>query len=234
MKKLFSILTFIICLSSVFNVNASQYDGSYDRPCNGQCVGQCVDPCVGQCDSSCGRFYVGGFGGADWVNIDRLEKHYDVKSNVGFTGGASLGYKFNNGFRVEGEVAYRRNSLDGKHHVKGYSSESDHHRPHGSMHAWTYMGNVLYDFDQVSEYIPNVVPYVGVGAGYIQDEITIKQKHKEDSHCKITGKGFAYQGIAGVGYRLTDDTTLSVEYRYLGGQTHAKNHGLVFGVRQSF
>lgn len=223
MKKLFAIVATILCLS----VTSEGFSNQQDRCYNDQCVGQCVDPCVGQCEPSCGRFYVGLFGGANWLNMSKLHG-FRLKSKTGFTGAASLGYAFDNGFRVEGEVSYRRNHLDFTH---GYTSG----KGHGSIHSWSYMANVLYDFHQFSCYCPNVVPYIGFGLGYTQNHIDVKA-HDAYSKAKAKGKsnGLAGQGIAGVGYRLTDSTTLAVEYRYFVGKKHVHDHSVGLALRQSF
>ncbi len=114
--------------------------------------------------------------------------------------------------------------------------ESGSFKHHSRRYSWSYMANMLYDFESCSCYIQNVVPYVGFGLGYSQ--LHLKEKnHHNDLH-KI-GKdskqsGFAYQAIAGIGYNLTDSTTLAVEYRYLKGEKHPKNHTIGLAVRQAF
>lgn len=235
MKKLFTILSSILCLMTISNVNAqSYYEG---------CVGQCVDPCVGQCCETSGNFYIGGFGGANWMNRDRFHGE-KLKTKVGFTGGLSLGYAFDNGFRMEGEVSYRRNRLKNNHYDdNSYYSYSGKSGSHGSLHSWSYMANFLYDFHDVSCYCPNFVPYLGVGVGYSQNHSNLKRNYcdsydcysnsRSDHHKKSSG-GFAYQGIAGLGYRLTDSTTLAAEYRYFAGKNHVRDQGVCLAIRQAF
>lgn len=237
MKKILVLLSSMLCLVTAPNANAYQ---QYSEQCVGQCTNPCKDPCVGQCEPSCGRIYVGAFGGANWLKNQRIDG-IRLKTKTGFAGGLSLGYKFDNGFRVEGEVAYRRNKLDTKHFAKESYQESKKQKFGGNFHTWSYMANFLYDFENVSCYLPNVVPYVGFGVGYA-DSQRKEKSHKDsdnysssdkDSH-KHNHKGFAYQGIAGVGYNLTESTTLAVEYRYFNGGKHVKDHGLCLAVRQSF
>lgn len=220
MKKMFAILSLAICLSIASEIYANQYDG------------QCVDPCIGQCEPTSGRIYAGAFGGANWMNRARIDG-VRLKSKVGFTGGLSLGYAFDNGFRVEGEISYRKNSLHAKHSTYNLSSSSEKDKDHGSLHSWSYMANFLYDFNDVTYYMPNVVPYLGVGFGYTRNHSHVKgHSYHKNSH--ESSNGFAYQGIAGVGYRLTDSTTLAVEYRYFAGKNHAHDHGVNIALRQSF
>lgn len=225
MKKIFGLLSLIFCLT--FTSEAYTYQ-------NNQCVGQCVDPCVDQCDSTCGQFYVGAFGGANWLSIGKIEG-IRLKTKTGFTGAVSLGYKFDNGFRVEGEASYRRNHLDSKHLAKEFNLDYENVKINGSFYSWSYMANFLYDFDQVSCYIPNVVPYLGFGIGYTQNHAHLKAHDQYSRDCaKASGKGIAYQGIAGVGYRLTDNTTLAAEYRYFNGKNNAHDHSVGLAIRQSF
>lgn len=222
MKKLFTILLSTICLLTVSSAYSQYYD---------QCVGQCVDPCVGQCNQS-GNFYVGGFGGANWMNCNRI---HGVKLNtkVGFTGGLSLGYAFDNGFRVEGEVSYRRNQLKDIHFKYVTLSSSDVSKLNCSFHSWSYMANFLYDFHNVSCYCPNIVPYLGIGVGYTQNHARAKDSYS-NQHFKAKDNGFAVQGIAGIGYRLTDSTTLAAEYRYFVGKEKVRDHGVTLALRQAF
>ena len=233
MKKFFAILSAMICMATVSEASSSYpIPGRYDD----QCVGQCEDPCVGQCEPSCG-FYVGAFGGANWLNIRKMDG-FRLKSKTGYTGALSLGYKLDNGFRFEGEVGYRRNRLHAKDRDDVFYSGYDK-RNHGSRYTWSYMANFLYDFEEVSCYIPNVVPYVGFGLGYAHSHTDIKghgeySKEYSKERNKKSGNGFAYQGIAGVGYRLTDTTTLGVEYRYFAGKNHTHDNAVGLALRQSF
>ncbi len=237
MKKLLSIYSFWISLFLVANIYANP---SYNQ-CNypqqyryaDQCVGYCEDPCVGRCDpcSQGGRFYVGAFGGANWLNFHHTHD-VKLKTRVGYATALSLGYKFNNGFRMEGEVAYRKNQI--KH---GESTTfAENYKVSGSTYSWSYMANFLYDFDGVSCYCPNIVPYVGVGIGYTHIGGHVKVHHDGllIESKKGTGNGIAGQAIAGISYRLTQDTSLGLEYRYFVAREHARDHSLGLALRQSF
>jgi len=171
------------------------------------------------------RFYVGGYGGTNWLN--QRSGHPRIHDKRGYAGAISGGYKFDNSVRVEGEVAYRRNDYKSGKHSYGENGLKGH------TSTWTYMGNVLYDFDQVSEYVPNVVPYVGVGAGYMHSDTHAKSK-SDSRTARGNRKGAAAQAIAGVGYKLTDTTTLGVEYRYLVGKHNYKDHSVGLALRQAF
>jgi opacity protein-like surface antigen len=168
---------------------------------------------------------VGAFGGANWLNVNRIEG-VKIKTKLGFVGGGSLGYKFSNGFRLEGEVAYRQNRLDSKHFARSYGKSLS-----GKSYSWSYMVNVLYDFDDLSFCPSSVVPYLGVGVGYTSNHGQLKDR---GYRIKSSDHGIAYQGIAGIGYKLTEKTTLAVEYRYHRGKEHGHDHGVALALRQSF
>lgn len=236
MKKLLALFSYVICLFFISTTYANPYFQPYSNSqypyTDHQCVGRCEDPCVGQCAQSHrgSHFYAGAFGGANWLNFHRFHDT-KPKSKVGVAGALSLGYKFNNGFRVEGEVAYRKNHLKAS---DWFSGSYEGTKLSGSTSSWSYMANFLYDFDCVSHHLHNVVPYVGVGLGYNQVHAHIKSHGDERISAKGKGHGIAGQTIAGVGYRLTNSTTLGVEYRYFVGREHVRDHSVGLAIRQAF
>lgn len=229
MKKYFAIFSTILCLA----VSSEGFSYQQAPVYSDQCVGQCVEPCVVVCEPSCGNFYVGAFGGANWLNMHKLHG-VRMKSKVGFTGALAVGYAFGNGIRVEGEVAYRRNHVEFKAKDFVFGSENAP-KAHGHIQSWSYMANFLFDFDQANFYIPHVVPYVGFGLGYARNHGHAKAHYNsyEESE-KSKGHGFAYQGIAGIGYRLTDTSTVGVEYRYFACKDHLRDHSVGVSFRQAF
>lgn len=235
MKKMLSIYSFWVCLFLVANMYANQANAQYypqQYRYADQCIGRCEDPCVGQCDRFCwgDRFYVGAFGGANWLNFRNV---HDVKPKMklGYAAALSLGYKFNNQFRVEGEVAYRRNHIKSREFVDSFENS----KISGFTYSWSYMANFLYDFKGVSCYLPNVTPYVGVGVGYTHLGAHVKI-HQDDENVSIKGKGngLAGQAIAGVSYSLSKATSLGLEYHYFAGRAHVRDHSLGLALRQSF
>lgn len=278
MKKLLAVLSTVTCLF----VGSNVYSGTYPQLCqdrcsqqySDRCVGQCVDPCVGQCEAP-GRFYLGAFGGANWLNLHHI-KGFKSGAKGGFVGGVSLGYEFDNGFRVEGEVSYRRNHVKrgerdrySDNYFYSNSFDNDYFYSDSSdsfsdfsfskngryssrkgksfySHSWAYMANLLYDFNSFSSFCPNFVPYIGFGLGYSQqndrhrkhDDYSFNLYDSDHSHSSHRKRGrdggFAYQGIAGLGYKLTDSTTLGVEYRYFGTQKNNHDQSIALALRQAF
>src|SRR5215813_1362581 len=64
---------------------------------------------------------------------------------------AGVGYAFQNGFRLEGELGHRFNQIN--HHEMFDQG--------GDVHAWSAMLNLYYDFNRGGA----VEPYLGVGVG---------------------------------------------------------------------
>lgn len=121
----------------------------------------------------------------------------EVESDGGFGLMAALGYKFDNNLRAEGELSFRRNSID---NVSGTQFD-------GRSKAWGFMANGYYDFNTGG----SIQPYLGAGIGV--------------AHVSVKGDGavffadgddnvFAYQGIAGVAIPVAAGTSLGAEYRY--------------------
>ena len=124
--------------------------------------------------------------------------HIRVDGNV--IGSGAVGYGLGNGFRIELQGDYRRNTLT------RFSALN------GGGHEEQFEGyvNVLYDLDFSAFGFP-VAPYIGVGAGY--DQVKFQNGHAVGAG-GITGTdpifvrltntqgNFAAQGILGVAYKL--------------------------------
>jgi OOP family OmpA-OmpF porin len=111
-------------------------------------------------------------------------------------GDVGLGYAFQNGFRAEGELAYRTNDW------KGDLFESS---LNGRVNAWSAMANLYYDFNRGGR----VQPYVGVGAGAARVRLSVAGGGNDSDTV------FAWQAMVGIAFALTDQWDLDVGYRYL-------------------
>jgi outer membrane protein OmpA-like peptidoglycan-associated protein len=129
----------------------------------------------------------------------------------GWLGDAGAGYAFQNGFRLESALSYRSNRLRG---------DIDSERFPGDVHAWGLMANLLYDFNRHG----SIQPYLGVGAGAASVRVGMHDVGHD------TDTGFAYQGMAGIGFALSDRTTLDVGYRYFRSDNLNAPHAF-FGER---
>lgn len=119
----------------------------------------------------------------------------DLNNTAVFSG--SAGYRFNPNFRLEGEIAYRKNDADLG--IPGVS---------GDAKGTNYMINGWYDFANSTLF----TPYVGGGIGWAT-------ANEKASGLGITASdhenAFIYQLGAGVAYNLTQKFALTADYRYL-------------------
>lgn len=176
-----------------------------------------------------GPYVAGGFGlnfvpNTD-LNLDRsagaalgqagYPENGTVGFNLGYGGVLSLGWGFGNGLRAEIEGSFRNNSVDSVSGAAGWASSGE---PGGRQESYGVMGNVLLDLAVIGP----VIPYVGVGAGYIVTDWSGVRGIGQNGALRFTvddsdGR-FAYQGIAGLAFPLDFLPGLAVtaEYRFLG------------------
>jgi outer membrane protein OmpA-like peptidoglycan-associated protein len=169
-------------------------------------------------------FYVGVQGGANFtrdtsVTDDALAAGSrtfftgaEAKYKTGWAAGAVAGYATAIGIRAELEFAYRSNELESLTAVGGTASRSG---VSGSLHSYSVLANVLYDFDTGTAF----TPYIGAGAG-------VSLLKNKLSYGAVTGSPsftssdddtvFAYQGIVGVAYNVTSNLAITADYRYFG------------------
>jgi OmpA-OmpF porin, OOP family len=155
-------------------------------------------------------WYVGIEGGANWV--DDNDGLLGINSGLPFfsetvtydTGWAVLatvGYAFDNNWRIELEGGYRQNDID-LVSVPAFFSTSG-----GELNELTVMANVLYDIPLTDR----LDLTFGVGAGVDRAEFEPPAFWGGDDD----DWNFAYQGIAGLSYAITDRLDLTLTYRYL-------------------
>ncbi|WP_287994163.1 outer membrane protein, partial [Acidiphilium sp.] len=163
------------------------------------------------------------------VAIDGVSTNLGAKAlfSNGFTGEASVGYGFGNGFRVELEGDYFNNQ------VKKLDVGPSQFVASGNEKKFGAMVNALYDFDVG---IPYVYPFVGVGAGYQFLDWRNVNIPGTGSYINGTPGSFAYQGIVGLSFPIPGAPGLSanVQYRYMStiGSQHYK--GIQDGIPATF
>lgn len=173
------------------------------------------------------EFYAEAFGGANFL---QTEKSGGIVSdyNTGYVVSGSLGYRWCYGLRVEGEYAYRRNSVR-KLHFFGRSFSF-----HGHFQSSSYMANLLWDLP-LSRWgcgCWKFRTFIGGGIGYDLQQIHAKN---EGIAFRNNKKHFAWQVIAGIGYPLFCSTDISLEYKYhKGGFSYIHNHSLGVGLTYKF
>lgn len=175
-----------------------------------------------------GAFYVGPIGGANWLQTE--SKHHnggEVKFDTGYNVGGFVGYHFCFGLNLEAEFIYRFNKLKS---VRVFNEEETI-RPKGNFHSMSYMVNAIYDVSLPSCWCIPIFPYVGVGIGYAQQELEVGHHHE----FKFKKNGFAWQVLAGIGYSVTQNIDVAIDYHFnMGRATRLYNHSLSLAAAYKF
>ncbi len=156
------------------------------------------------------------------ISAEQWELKHDWTQHLG------LGYAFQNGFRLEGELGHRFNQMD-----PGVFLDS------GDVHAWSAMANLFYDFNRGGA----LEPYIGLGVGAARINGSAW-----DGAASFRGEDtvLAYQALVGVAVGITDQLDLDVGYRYfladdvewdegtVVGSTNYEHQALTVGLRYQF
>jgi opacity protein-like surface antigen len=160
--------------------------------------------------------------------INTAKTSASISHNVLGNIGGQVGYRCNN-FRLEIEGLYNNNPLDvlriGSYRVESPSTSATL-RLNGETAVGAGLVNGYYDFFS-PDGSSNIVPYVGVGAGYayVRSQIefyynnVLISNELSNSNSSIVG-----QGIIGVSYFLDDFTAMAVDFRYF---TSAKTSPII-------
>lgn len=127
---------------------------------------------------------------------------YSDALNTGWDLGAQLGYRFNKNFRAELAANYLRNNVN-TDFTFGAVEDSSH------VGTGLFMVNGYYDFDFGSA----LVPFLGAGVGLIHQAGELDTVFGDISGSE---NSFAYQGIAGLAYKLNQNVSVDVAYHYVG------------------
>ena len=150
-------------------------------------------------------WYVGLGAGANFLqNIDVTSKAVTnrLESDPGFLLDGSVGYGFESQLRPEFEIAYRRNSV-GKATGTGAGAAS------GSFNSTAFMGNLMYDFQTQT----GLTPYIGAGVGGAFVGANDAGQVLGGNLLNNQPFEFAYQGIAGLSYELSERLDVTADYR---------------------
>ncbi|SEP33761.1 OmpA family protein [Rhodospirillales bacterium URHD0017] len=139
-------------------------------------------------------FYIGAEGGLNW-----LLNNNSYQMDTGWAAGGKLGYDFV-GPRVELEGLYHSNTGTGNVLFPGGVANV-----RGRIDQVSVMANLLYDFNIGGP----IVPFIGAGAGIAFVDSTIQG-------CNMCSTQFAYQGIIGVGWNITEAFRINLDGRYYG------------------
>ncbi len=182
-------------------------------------------------------FYVGAGAGVNWTRDADLSSYPTATTGLketfkpGGIGDVSIGYGIPLGLRAELEFAWRwrntiKNTESGTPALRGLG---------GKTSSIAFMGNGLYDIKTGTAF----TPYIGLGAGVAQVRQSLNGASDKDWV-------FAYQGIVGASYAVSDAVAVTLDYRYfatldpsftLGPVTSKgeyRNHTVLAGLRYSF
>lgn len=172
---------------------------------------QCFDPC----DFMTG-YYASLKTGANFNHLSYDGSRCKVSTDTGYVVSGSVGVKMVYDVRLEGEIGYRRNSID---KIKvNYPKFKHEQKLNGHVSSLSFMANAIYDIP-VCYFVR---PYVGFGVGYAKNYVGTHLKHKKETYKAHHSKnGFAWQGIAGLAYPIecfscygVDQLDATLEYRY--------------------
>ncbi|MGQ0697402.1 MAG: thrombospondin type 3 repeat-containing protein [Panacagrimonas sp.] len=127
-----------------------------------------------------------------------------VTMDPGFGGGFSFGYLFDGGLRPELNLRYIENDIESIE-VNGASGSSSD----ASLRAIRVMANVWYDLD-----FGNIAPYFGAGIGIQNTELNSGSNKADDDTT-------AFQLGGGIGYWFTNQTAVSLDYRFISAEEPA-------------
>src|SRR5215469_7960166 len=141
------------------------------------------------------------FSNASGAAITGSSLNFDIGPAV--TG--AVGYAFGNGWRAEFELGYRNSPASdltlANGAVVGGSIDLKAH-----VNAFSYMGNVLYDFNLTRYGIDKWTPHLGGGIGAVN-----LQPNRAPAETVFGG-----QAIAGIEYIVTPILRFGLDYRYIG------------------
>ena len=161
-------------------------------------------------------WYVSAHGGADFGTKSKVKEGNfngsEAKYKTGFNVGAAVGHSFDD-FRFELELGYK--NLKAKE-VKVISARpartATSTNVSGGLSIFSLMGNVYYDLPVMDQ----VDLYFGAGLGMANVRANIENKGPISSKIDGNANVFAYQLMAGPAYKINDQWTVSLGYRFFG------------------
>lgn len=134
------------------------------------------------------------------VSASGVDSEAELDTSYGLMG--AIGYAYPNNFRSEIELGWRENDIDG---VSGATASG------GDVNVLHGMLNLYYDIPGMGRF----TPYLGAGIGAARVSVdAFATNGPFGASTDDSDVVFGYQGIAGVGYQLTDNLGLFADYRY--------------------
>lgn len=175
--------------------------------------------------------YISGNLGAVFLNDDTSdgdELTFDYGDVVTFALGKTIG----SDARIEVEIGYRVNDMD-ELSLNDVDLDID-----GDMTTFSFMGNAYYDFKNHSRFIT----FIGGGLGVANVEYDLDEIEGDSINEKDDDNVLAYQLMLGVGYAVTEQLNIDLQYRYFAttdpefdtGDAEYHAHNVMLGLRYSF
>lgn len=173
-------------------------------------------------------WYLSLTGGGNWLDDNSFSVAaapdtfvFNSESDTGYIIAGAVGLSLGNmmqGLRVEAEVAYRQNQVDG-----AWTSDTAAGAPNpGDVGTLDYdhttlsvLANAWYDFDVIG-----FKPYVGGGLGWADVEVDgayLLSLLPSPRPLNFSDSGFAWQLGAGVNFQVAPSMQLGIGYRYMSG-----------------
>jgi opacity protein-like surface antigen len=163
-------------------------------------------------------WYLGLTGGANWLGDNDFSTTFDEdlavnsEADTGYVIAGAVGLSLGQmmqGLRVEAEVGYRQNQVDGTWTSLVGVELGDIAYDHSAL---SVLANVWYDFNAGS-----FKPYIGGGIGWADVEIDGAYAGTEIRSFSYSNSGFAWQAGGGINFQVAPSVQLGVGYRYFSG-----------------
>lgn len=130
--------------------------------------------------------------------------------------GLSFGYGYANGIRPEISLDYRSNDVRSQFLSTGYGAGIDGSTLgtsalSGGTTAVSVMANLYFDFDNATRFLPHML--LGLGLARIKTDIQ-SADGLADNDIKGDDRVFSYQAGLGLGYKVSPNTLVSLDYRF--------------------
>ena len=208
-----------------------------------------------------GAWYVGGDFGAMIVEdvdfdfglaptIPGSDANFAINHDYGYDGALFVGYDLG-AFRLEAEVAYKRARIDEIETVitlpgdpVGPLPPGQHPIGGGSSSALSFMINGMLDFGDDD----GISGFVGGGAGIGRVSYNnLRVFEDSDPYIDDGDSGFAWQVVAGLRRSISDNTDVTLRYRFFNtggltvpdiggfdGESRFRSHSLLVGLTFNF
>ncbi len=180
-------------------------------------------------------WYVSAHGGADFGTKSKVKEGNfngsEAKYKTGFNVGAAVGHSFDD-FRFELELGYKNlKAKETKLVSAAPAATATVTNVSGGLSIFSIMGNVYYDLPVMDQ----VDLYFGAGLGMANVRSNIKIKTAAGAEIDGNANVFAYQLMAGPAYKINDQWTVSLGYRFFGyTNPKLKVDGVKTKIRNNF